>query len=72
MEYLKDQKVDLGKINAGIQFHANTFNLTSQGDHGIGAKSNGPGGAGERSRHPGRLGFDEVSRILRVSLISQS
>ena len=63
MQYLKKQGVQPEKINVGIQFHANTFNLSNQHDNGIGAKSAGSGGAGERSRHPGRLGLDEVSSI---------
>jgi len=44
----------------GIQFHANTFNLTDEHQNGILARANGIGEKGPKSNHPGRLGFDEV------------
>jgi hypothetical protein len=52
--------VDRSKLVVGIQFHANTFNLTDEHQNGILARANGIGEKGPKSNHPGRLGFDEV------------
>lgn len=58
------------KLIVGIPTYGKSFTLSNQGNHGVGASSNGGGQAGPFTRESGTLGYNEVTIFIQPMIRS--
>ncbi|XP_043485682.1 chitotriosidase-1 [Polistes fuscatus] len=65
VQYWLDQGAPPEKLIVGVPFYGRSFSLQNAQNNKVGAPTTGPGMAGEYTREPGMLGYNEICKRVQ-------